>query len=102
MTPPSAPSTLQWMNRPKPRSRNHSSRSGLGSEHRQTVRERVEPGLAVPLAQRRLHAEVHTIERGVQGRPIELARKADALLQKYDGNPSNKPLQVLSSRMLNF
>ena len=28
--------------------------------------------------------------------------KADALLQKYDGNPSNKPLQVLSSRMLNF
>src|SRR5438094_727295 len=28
MTPPSAPSTLQWMNRPKPRSRNHSSRSG--------------------------------------------------------------------------
>jgi hypothetical protein len=28
--------------------------------------------------------------------------KADALLQKYNGNPSNKPLQVLSSRMLNF
>jgi hypothetical protein len=28
--------------------------------------------------------------------------KADGLLQKYNGNPSNKPLQVLSSRMLNF
>ena len=32
MTTPSWLSTLQWMNRPKPWSRNHSSRSGLFSE----------------------------------------------------------------------
>ena len=58
------------------------------------MRERVEPGLAVPLAQRRLHAEVHTIERGVQGRPIELARKADALLPSERGDPFRQEMAV--------
>ncbi|HEX7895898.1 MAG TPA: hypothetical protein VF447_16990, partial [Terriglobales bacterium] len=28
--------------------------------------------------------------------------KADALLQKYNGNPSDSPLQILSTRMLQF